>query len=381
MSLRNYIVHLRENDELIKEAYQNRISDQKPRVTIKSMLSEPFLEHCDELELTNRDIAHILNCSAGTVGGYVSTYSKFKFDDLLYEKADYTEEIIKYKAEPINYPVLRDESLFLLVSDIQAGALVTADGYDSNPERTVNTYFELLYDRVIDAIVDRQIAPKDFNIILLGDLVDGWKKFANQQTVPVRKQKDILVKNILKFIKDISFALKPDSINIYGVWGNHGEIDKNYPSSDNWDTVVMEEIALHIGYLRDLDNAHFGIVNSFISDKEIQKHKIGNFTYFISHGHQQRGFSVENWKKSMNKFHVSQGGFDAALMGHWHTFNWISNNGMHILINGCMYRSDFVQNKLAGKEDICQVLFAQNEYEAVAWVEKLNIDQGIHIKE
>ena len=375
MSLRDYLVYLRTEDETIKKAYERR----KNGDTLKSIMSEEWIEYCHSLELSNRNMATILNCSAGTVGTYVASYVRLRFDDIVFEKVNYTEEIMQYKTGGLDIPIFDEqENVFLLLSDTQAGALVTSSGYDTNPAKTIDTYFELLLDRIVESLIKRRIKVNNFNIIMLGDLLDGWQKFANQQVLPIRAQKEVLVKNILKLIKNISASLQPDKINIYGVWGNHGIIDKFYPSSDNWDTIVMEEVETHLGYLKELDK-DFACVTSFISDEETQLHDIGFHRYYILHGHQFRGFSAETWKKGLNKAHVSRGGFDAALMGHWHTFHWMSNNGMQILVNGCTYRSPFVQDKLQGKEDICQVLFGQNEYEPIAWVDKLNVDQGFEL--
>ncbi len=377
MSLRDYLVYLRTEDETIKTAYQKRLDGD----TIKSIVIEEWIEYCHSLELSNRNMATILNCGTGTIGQYVASYVRLRFDDILFEQVNYTKEIMGHRTQDLNVPIFDEqENVFLLLSDTQAGALVTSSGYDTDPAKTLDTYFELLLDRIGESLIKRRIKINNFNLIMLGDLVDGWQKFANQQVIPIRKQKEVLVKNILKLIKNISASLRPDKINIYGVWGNHGIIDKFYPSSDNWDTMVMEEVETHIGYLKELDK-DFACVTSYISEDETQLHDIGFHKYYILHGHQIGGFNSEIWKKKLNKAHVSRGGFDAVLMGHWHTFHWMSNNSMQIVVNGCTYRSPFVQDKLQGKEDICQVLFGQNEYEAVAWLDKLNVDQRFELKE
>jgi predicted phosphodiesterase len=371
--LRQYLLNLRKEDVVFKDAFTNRLD----KVSIKSIMSDEFIEHCTELLLSNRDIATILNCSYGTIGQYRGAYNRLKYDDILFEKVDYKEDIINY--EPINsgwFELTEQEHLFLMVSDIQAGSLVTAKGRDVNPERTVEIYFELLIDRLVEKLSKRKIKVKNFHLMLLGDLVDGWKKFPNQQTVPLRDQKKVLVKGLLKLIKSISELVEPEQLNVYGVFGNHGTIDRYYPTTDNWDLIVMEELMVHIDLLKNFDDA-FKCVNNLISEEETQVHQIGEFKYFILHGHQMKGFSYESWKKGMDEFYVSKGGFDCMLMGHWHVVNQLSNKGKTILVNGCTYVSEYVANKLHGKEDIAQVLFASDEYEPVAWMEKLNVDQGI----
>ncbi|KKL12760.1 hypothetical protein LCGC14_2532570, partial [marine sediment metagenome] len=57
MSLRDYLVYLRTEDETIKTAYQKRLDGD----TIKSIVIEEWIEYCHSLELSNRNMATILN--------------------------------------------------------------------------------------------------------------------------------------------------------------------------------------------------------------------------------------------------------------------------------------------------------------------------------
>jgi len=373
--LRQYLLDLRLKDTVISPQWSEKQTDKK---SIKDIMSDDFIEYCHTLGLSNRNIAYILNCSAGTIGSYMAQYNSLKMDDLAYEKPDYTDNIVKYS--PIGNTFVGEDDLenaFLLISDIQAGALITASGYDSSPAHTVQVYFDLLIERLRESIRNRNLNIKTLNLMLLGDLVDGWKIFANHQTIPISQQRDIVVTNLLRLIKELT-TITP-RIHIYGAFGNHGRISQYYPTEDNWDNVCMQDIDTHIGYLKQLDET-FAEVESFMSPKEIQIHEIGGFKYFITHGHQISAFSVEAWKRAMRDWHLSQNGFDALLMGHWHTFTWVSNSGKDLLVNGCMYRSEYVENKLKGREDVCQIFFGSNEISPVAWVDKLDVDQAIYIK-
>ena len=377
--LRDYLLDLRQNDPTISKEWEAKQpkGDERGKY-IKEIMTDEFIEYCHDLGLSNRNIAYVLNCSAGTIGQYMSEYNSLKMDDISFEKRDFTDEVSNYQIEGMPYfEGKKLEHAFLLVSDIQAGALVTAEGYDSSPAYTVQRYFDLLIERVKEAVLQRSIAIKTLNVVLLGDLVDGWKIFPNHQTVPISQQHDMVVTNILKLLKELTSLA--DNIDVYGAFGNHGRISRYYPTEDNWDNIAMREIDVHIGYLKQLDET-FKNVNSYMSPKEIQILEIGGFKYFITHGHQISGFSVETWKKSMRDWHLAQNGFDVMLMGHWHTFTWVSNSGKDLVVNGCMYRSEYVENKLKGKEDVCQILFGANEISPVAWLDKLDIDQGVFIK-
>jgi predicted phosphodiesterase len=381
MPLRQYLIWLRTNDEFISKGWKTRTTAEK--APIKSTMTTEFIERCGLLKLSMRDIALVLQCSSGTISNYINQYYNLLADDIAFEEADYRDYLKEMvgKTEYIGY--YGDEAIdqvFLLISDIQAGALVTSDGWDMNPEETINEYFDILFERLYASIVQRRLQIKTFNLVLLGDLVEGWKIFPKQMTVPIRKQKEIVVKNLLRLIHKIVKIYTPEQLHIYGVYGNHGKGSWTSPSEDNFDLFAMEEMNIHLGYLKQIDE-DYEKVTSFVSSKEIQKHMIGNHEYIILHGDQMSGFNLGSWANQSNDLHVSFGGFDALLMGHWHNHAWFNNKGMDIVVNGCMYRSEFVQNRLRGRESVSQTFFGANEIDPVTWMDRLDIDQGIYIPE
>jgi len=371
MDLNKYYVYLRQNDDIISAMYTNIHVEKQ---SIKDQLTHENIEYMHSLQLTNRDIHHILNCGLGTVSGYVAKYNRLKKDEFLFEEVDYTQAVEGSFKETFSVPILSDqEHIFLMISDTQAGAMVTTEGLDLDPEGTIDRYFHKLRAGLIKIIQERKIRIENFNLVFLGDLVEGWGIFANQLTVPIRNQKSMMARNILQLITFISESFQPDNINVYSVFGNHGRPSFYHHKSDNWDVMLMDRIHDSIDMLKNYDG-RFNNVNSFISDRRVQLHTIGKWTYLMTHG-DQRGLTPSKasiGRKSagwMRKY----GWHDAFLLGHWHQFQWISIDNIQVVMGGCTYESPYVSDELAGSEDMVQVLFGSSEDKAVAWVELIDV--------
>jgi len=382
--IRKFLLILREKDVKIKDAYNKRHPKKGKRVTIKSLITKEFVEHTMNkktgIGLSLRDLAFVLGCSAGTVGQYVSEINRNNFDEALFEDIDLKEEIFGTPILSLNIEgIYEHENVFLMLSDIQAGAMVVADGFDWNPKDTVKTYFDNLVARLTETIIRRNMKVNTFNLIMLGDLVDGWLIYPKQYNKPLRQQVEMIVVNIMNLIRFIVENITPN-VHIYGVYGNHGNNSHRHVSSDNWDMICMDTISVHIKYLKEYDEK-YNLVKDYISDKEVQFHNIGEHRYAMQHGHQFGGFNTHGWIKQAKDLFISQGNFDALLMGHWHLENVLTFADSKILVNGCTYHSELVQWKLQGKESITQLFFGSDEYNPVAWVEFLDVDQGILVKE
>ena len=230
---------LRTENDVFKSAFEDKTNKVR---SIKDIMTDEFIEYAHQLGLSNRNLATILGCSAGTVGQYMSEYNLLNVDDAIWENVNYTEFVKASKIMPNKDMVLNsllhsEDNVFLVISDIQAGALVTADEFDKDPKQTVEDQYAQILDGFFNVLTTRRIYPKNVNIMLLGDLVDGWAIYPNQQTIPIREQLDVVATSTLNLIKAISQKVKPESINVYGVQGNHGRVSRYHAKSDNWDTI------------------------------------------------------------------------------------------------------------------------------------------------
>lgn len=370
--LNKYYVYLRTHDEIIAEMHDNIHGVGE---TIKSQLTDENIEYMHSLQLTNHDIHQILNCGLGTVAGYVAKYNRLKRDEFIFEDIDYTMCVEASQKYPMAItPLTFQEQLFLMISDTQAGAMITTEGIDLDPEGTIDKYFARLREGLMKKIADRKIRIGNFNLMFLGDLVEGWGIFKGQLTVPVRTQKRCMIRNILQLITFISETFKPEAINIYSVFGNHGRVSPIHDRLDNWDVQLMDSVHDTIAMLKNYD-PRFGNVNSFISERRVQIHEIGKWKYLITHG-DQRGLTVAraNISKKSSGWMRKYGWHDAVLLGHWHQFQWFSLDGVHVVMGGCTYESPYVSDEIAGAEDLVQVLFGADDDSSVSWVELIDVE-------
>lgn len=384
--IKRHLVKLRKENLRISDVYkvkydENGNRNHKP--PFRKLFESDFIDYCLDpkgLGLSHRDIAYIFRCGAGTISRIISDQSNDKLEESMFDEVDYREELFGTLIAELDLKgTYETENVFLMISDLQAGSLVTASGFDMNPKETINTYFDRLIEKLSETVIRRNLKINTLNIVLLGDLVDGWKIFPQQFTIPLRQQKEIVVLNILRLIRFVVENITP-SVHLYGAYGNHGTNSRYHIASDNWDVIAMDEISVHMQYLKEY-SSDYDLIKDFTSDREVQFHEIGGHRYCIQHGHQFGGFNTESWKRQAKDLHIAQGGFDALLMGHWHQKNWLETQGFDILVNGCTYRSEFVQWKLQGLESITQLLFGADEHNAIAWVESLDVDQGILLKE
>ena len=334
-------------------------------------MTERFIEHSNELFLTNSDIAYILGCSPGTVSGYVANYNRFVVSELESPNLTYTDLLeATITAKTLIKPLTEQEDLFMMLSDFQIGTLITAEGYDKDPEATVETYFETIKSELMRVVSTRKIKIKNFNLMLLGDLVDGWGIYPGQLTIPMNQQVNKMIKLLLEFFIFVNVKLNPEKIRVFGVPGNHGRISRYHAPGDNWDNMVHERLHEKLTNLKfydqDFDNIEFNY-----NPEKIQLVNIGKWTYLLTHGDLFGSYDSKSIERKQSSLLRSLGWHDAMLLGHWHRFSWFSMDGIQVVVNGCTYKSNFVKNRIGGKEDLIQVLFGSSDKDPVAWVEKI----------
>ena len=154
MPLRKYLMMLRQENDIFKSAYEDKINKVR---SIKEIMTDDFIEYAHRLGLSNRNLATILGCSAGTIGQYMSEYNLLKVDDAIWEDVNYTEfvkasRIMPNKDMVLNSLLHSEEHVFLVISDIQAGALVTADEFDKDPKKTVENQYAQILDGFFDIL-------------------------------------------------------------------------------------------------------------------------------------------------------------------------------------------------------------------------------------
>jgi len=259
------------------------------------------------------------------------------------------------------------KNIVVMLSDLQIGACSTAQGYDPMPEKTINKYVDTFLENLIQMFATRELQIDTIHLMLLGDIVDGELMFPKHKTINMGDQLKIAIKAMRRIIDTLSqFCV---GVMVHTVAGNHGRITHTHHKASNWDNVVYD--TLEIVY----ENEDLVGIDS---DREFVKiAEIGDWNFLYTHG------DVINGMVTRQKAIAKSNGFhrriphDAFIMGHFHTTMYMNYNRMPIIVNGCMYDSDLIQNELAGWECKRMIVFKvadrDNEY-PVEWLEMIDVE-------
>jgi hypothetical protein len=370
-----YFRRLKKEDPVIVNAIQKL----RDNIMVKDVFDDILISHLISLGLSYRNMANILRVGLGSVGEHVGKWRKTNSTALHHVPIIEYKRIINQKRQEVSVSedvYYEEENVFLAISDIQAGTMVLDTRFDLDPVKTVQDYFKKLKMRLTESFDKRRISVKNFNILLLGDLVEGWRIFPKQHAIDVRSQMKVVIEEIFGIIFYALEHLRIEHINIYGVFGNHGRISKAHLTTDNYDQFVHDRIHDQIKLMKSF--GHFENVTSFLdSDLQIQKHRIGKWTYLLGHGDHANTDTSGTLTKKANEALLVWGMYNVFIMGHWHSYKHYSNSGMDIIVNGCMYPSPYSMYKIMKRPDIMQLLFASSDDQAVAWTERLDIGLGI----
>lgn len=357
--------------------------ENEKRVPLREFLSEEYLMDClgDHLDLVGiAERTKEINggtCSTGTVHYWLKQYGlttdtpqrKMKIGIKpqkvmeAYQLGEGTEPTVKEPLLYISHNKVKD--IIVMISDLQVGACSTAQGYDPIPEKTITLYVNTFCDNLIEMFARRKLQIENINLFLLGDIVDGELIYPKHKTINMGDQ----LKTAVRMLRNIIETLRPyaETIKVYTVAGNHGRITHTHHKASNWDNVVYD--TLDLVYEKDED--------VFIDrDRAFVKvSKVGKWNFLYTHGDIIRGMITRT--KAINK----SAGFDrrmphdAFLMGHFHTTMYMNFNRVPIIVNGCMYDSDLIQNELAGWECKRMIVFQVSEGDyPVDWLEMIDVE-------
>jgi len=274
------------------------------------------------------------------------------------------ERVSEFKYELTDSEDLDEETLFILISDIHAGAKYDRTGV-VDWKKILKSRFSYLKNGIQSKLRKYNMIPKKIVICLLGDLVDGFEVYPNQSEMShpiVNDQLDLITSELMDFILFCSGFT--GEVKVYGVQGNHGRISKR-TEMNNWDSVVFVTLDKVINYLNRAEfnqlNVSMSYVNRFLMDFKEDK-----WTYLIGHGHKimTRGAlgnvaklnSTIMAKKMLGIEH------DVFMMGHVHqTRYWCNGPNSYYIANGTMYDSEHFSGTLGLPSDLRFVAFTSNE--------------------
>lgn len=355
----------------------------KKRYPLNEFLTEEYLIDCLGDKLTLKGIAErtkAINggtCSTSTVHYWLKQYGLVPDTPQRKMKIGIKPEklIDAYQLQSNTEPKKTNKLLFyrdnevddivIMVSDVQIGACSTAQGYDPIPETAVQSYIDKFCKNLVGLFARRQLKITTINLFLLGDIVDGELMFPKHKTINMGDQLKIAVRS-MRFIIE---TLRPyaETIKVYTVAGNHGRITHTHHKASNWDNVIYDT----------LEVVYEGVDGVWIDrDREFVKiANIGKWKFLYTHG------DVINGMVTRQKAITKSNGFhrrmphDAFIMGHFHTTMYMNYNRMPIVVNGCMYDSELIQNELAGWECKRMIAFKVSEgYYPIDWIEMIDVE-------
>ena len=153
-------------------------------------------------------------------------------------------------------------------------------------------------------------------VFLLGDMAHGESvyKGGNIEECEVGAYGQIYeyaIPTLSTFLVSLSQGV--ESVEWYGVRGNHGRYDKTAVARTNWDNFLYQGLNT---YLQNQKN-----IIGHVSTEFYQLANIRGFRFFLIHGDQVRssqGIPLFALRRKYQEYYAYTGGFHYAYNGHWH---------------------------------------------------------------
>ncbi len=353
------------------------------RIPLREFLTEEYLMDCLGDGLDQADIAERTKkinggtCSQASVNYWMKEYGlrpnspnkrmKIGIQPKKLIDAYQLRNVLPRDTIPIVFYEANNEvnDIVVMVSDLQIGACSTAQGYDPMPELTIQKYVLTFCNNLIEMFAKRKLKIKTIHLFLLGDIVDGELMFPKHKTINMGDQLRIAVSAMRLIIK----TLRPyaEAIAVHTVAGNHGRITHQHHKASNWDNVVYDTLQL---VYEDDDQVFIDSARDFVKVS-----RVGKWNFLYTHGDIIGGMITRTKAITKSNGFNRRMPHDAFLMGHFHTTMYMNYNRIPILVNGCMYDSDLIQNELAGWECKRMIVFKVSEGEyPIDWLEMIDVE-------
>ena len=287
--------------------------------------------------------------------------------DAIVEATELVEKVIsqisEFKYEEKILELTNDDTMFIAISDVHAGAKFDRTG-EIDWKVILKERFEFFRKELTEKMTKHNLIPSKIVFLLLGDLVDGFEIYPNQGEMSdplVNDQLDVLVSEIMNTI--LHFSAFTEEVKIYAVQGNHGRISKR-SEVNNWDSVVYITLEKIIDYMSKVDeeiNISIKRANKFLLPFEE-----GKWKYLIGHGHRilSKGMlgSVKNINNMLNVRKNFGYDHNVFIMGHTHqTRYWCNGDNCYYISNGTMFDSEHFSETIGLPSDIKFVVFTSSD--------------------
>ncbi len=274
-----------------------------------------------------------------------------------------------------NLTGVSEETIVLMISDIQAGTYITKEstgGLNEYNWEILEKQFDVLFDTLEEIVLRHKlVAPiKNLHVHLIGDIVEGWDIFRGQtQNIDRDIATQVLgVSDLLCNFLDRTRTLF-EKIHVVGVPGNHGRIGKRgeNPHYANFDYMVYE-------ILRRLLQ-HYPEFTWQITQSWWQVDDIYGYKFLMFHGDDIKAWqgipyygidrAAKNYRELLELLDLR---YDYMEIGHFHAPSELSGVTVEKFVNGCWPGGSIYSMKgLATSNTPVQKLFAVHPKHGVTY--------------
>jgi hypothetical protein len=215
------------------------------------------------------------------------------------------------------------------------------------------------------------------HIALLGDLNDGTMIYATQPYHQAQSNVERQADEVSDFLAEWIVKQMPiwGAVDMTAIPGNHGHTGKLGHEAANWDIVSYRYLKLKIANAVKVDIADVPMIIESEGDAStfIKKATWRGHSYLLYHGHDIRSYAGIPWYGMMNRLIKWQttralGGFDVAMMGHFHSWGDWQINTFRMIESGTMVSDDEWALRLFGWESTNRWhLYGVSDSRPVTW--------------
>ena len=291
--------------------------------------------------------------------------------DAIESREHYTPKYIEFEHN-VNYS---EETIVLMISDIQAGTYITKEstgGLNEYNWAVLEKQFEVLSYGLEEIVLrHKMVAPiENLHVHLLGDIIEGWDIFKGQTNSIDRDIAHQLldVVDLLADFLDRSRTLFKH-IHVVGVPGNHGRIGSKGENLHyvNYDYIVYK-------FLEKIFK-NYPEFTWQISESWWQIDSIYDYNFLMFHGDDIRGWqgipyygidrAAKNYRELLEIIGLS---YDYLEIGHFHMPSELSGVTTEKFINGCWPGGTIYSMKGLGAANTpIQKLFAVHPRQGVTY--------------
>ncbi len=291
--------------------------------------------------------------------------------DAIQEREHYVPKVFEV-THNVNYS---EETIVLMISDIQAGTYITREstgGLNEYNWEVLERQFDALYYGLEEIVLrHKMVAPiNNLHVHLIGDIVEGWDIFKGQTHSidhDIAHQLLDVVDLIADFLDRTRALFK--HIHVVGVPGNHGRIGRRgeNPHYVNYDYIVYKFVEKLL--------KNYPEFSWQVSESWWQVDTIYGYNFLMFHGDDIRGWqgipyygidrAAKNYRELLELLGIR---YDYMEIGHFHMPSELAGVTTEKFINGCWPGGTIYSMKGLGAANTpVQKLFAVHPRQGVTY--------------